>query len=83
MQVRMSIVNDLGHDLKDLRLRAVGLEIDTEGMATRFDVEAKESTSKTLLLPIPEGTLPGEYLIKFTLENEKIKRAKYRPLIVK
>ncbi|MDP7324439.1 MAG: hypothetical protein QF632_06775 [Candidatus Woesearchaeota archaeon] len=82
LEVRVSIVNELGRDLENVRLRAMGLDIDTFDARGTIDIDGKDSTTKYIYLPIPKYTAPGDYYVKFTLSHKDFRRVKYREIRV-
>ncbi len=82
MPVIIKIVNEFGFELEDLRLRIMGLDVDTFDARGGFDIDGKQSKNKFLYLPIPSTTQPGEYMVRVVLTNEDIRKVRHRYITV-
>tara|TARA_Y100000310_G_C20700019_1_gene828879 strand:+ start:3104 stop:3496 length:393 start_codon:yes stop_codon:yes gene_type:complete len=82
MLTRVQVRNDLGGEIKDLRISVVGLDIDVYGLRANFELRGKESTVKAVLLDVPRETKPGKYWLKFTMSNERFKQSEFREITI-
>ena len=79
--VRVSITNN--HDSKimeDLRIKIEIPELDKVYYTHSFDVRPDTRDTRWLFIDLPYYANSGDYLIKITVSNDKIKRIKYRYL---
>ena len=69
-------------DLRQLHITAMITDLNARGRSREFNLEQNDSTSKLVLLSIPDDAHPGTYLIKITLDNGDVRESTYRQIII-
>ena len=70
-------------DLDDVSATAVIQELGIRKKIGPFDLDRNDDTARTIVLEIPEYAESGRYDVRITINNDKIRRVRHRPVIIK
>ena len=81
--INLDFENSGDLDLDDVSATVVIPELGIRKKVGPFDVDKSNDASRALMLLIPEDAEPGEYTARITISNDKLKRVRHRPVIIK
>ncbi|MGM5482548.1 MAG: hypothetical protein ACQESF_03735, partial [Nanobdellota archaeon] len=78
MDLRMNLKNNGDFDLENVELKALVHDFGSRAEAGPFDLDVGDKASRTLHLYVPQGVENGDYPVRLTMSNDKVKRVVYR-----
>ena len=79
----VNLENFLDEDMEDMRVTIYIPDLDIRESTRRFDIDSGDELTKRIILALPEGVEPGEYLARVTISNDELRRVKHRYLEVR
>jgi len=71
------------YDMRNVRITAVIQELGIRQRLGPFKLEPDEELAKILITNIPEDTPEGTYYVRFTINDDMVRRVIYRDIIVR
>ncbi|MFC1732671.1 hypothetical protein ACFL6I_20400 [candidate division KSB1 bacterium] len=78
IEISVYIENLADYDLEELKLRIFIDELGVWRSIGPFDLDEGDHTTKHVYVDIPEDAQNGEYDVRIVVENQELKRVKYR-----
>ena len=75
--------NDEYHRLKGIKATVISEDLDIWNRIGPFDLMPGETITRHIRIEIPYDTEPGRYTLRFTINNDNIKRIKHRDITIK
>ncbi|MFH1641590.1 MAG: S8 family serine peptidase [Nanoarchaeota archaeon] len=83
LQTKVSIENEGNTDLDDVKITLVIPELALRKRIGPFDLDEGDDITELIYAQMPDNTPPGEYLVRITISNDKVKRVRHRSIIVR
>ena len=80
--VTINFENKDNRDMKDSTVTVMVPELDMRLKKGHIDLDTDEQVSKTFVMEVPMGTVPGYYDVLVTIYDDGLKRKRYRPIQV-
>ncbi|MGB9748420.1 MAG: putative Ig domain-containing protein [Candidatus Woesearchaeota archaeon] len=71
------------YDMRNVRITAVIQELGVRQRLGPFKLEPKEEIAKILITKIPEDASEGTYYVRFTINDDMVKRVIYRDIMIR
>ncbi len=81
LEMYVNIVNSLGSDLDDVRVRMFIYDLGVVVDSDTFDVDGKDNAGR-LLFWETGGAPAGDYLVRITASNDDFRNVKYRYITI-
>ncbi|MCX6709890.1 MAG: putative Ig domain-containing protein, partial [Candidatus Woesearchaeota archaeon] len=82
LSIMLIMKNDGTKDMRNVQISIVIPELGLERSIGPYILKQGKDMSKTIVLEIPEDTLPGEYDVRITANTDEERRVKHRPITV-